>query len=99
MNFKITIIHIWNKLRLYLSLLLFAFYLVIGILFLFSDTWVDFLPDGRGIIGTALILFGILRFFLAYRRYRNKHKHIKLKSSENKKQIMEESQNAKIKVE
>lgn len=96
MNFKITIKHIWNKLRLYLSVLLFVFYLVIGILFLFTETWIGFLPEGRTLIGTVLILFGVLRLYISYRRYKNKHKHIKsLSSIKEKKQVREETENVK----
>ena len=41
-------------------------------MFLFTDTWIDLLPKGRSIIGIVLILFGSLRFYIAYRRYINK---------------------------
>jgi hypothetical protein len=67
----------WNKLRFYLSFLLLAFYLTIGFLFLFTDTWIDLLPQGRNTIGIGLILFGSLRFYIAYRRYINKLLRIK----------------------
>ena len=99
MNFKITIKHIWNKLRLYLSFLLFIFYLIIGILFLFTDTWVDFLSKGRVIIGIVLILFGIVRLYIAYRRYADKHKHIKIQHFKKKKELVKERQNVKIEPE
>lgn len=99
MHFKITIKHIWNKVRLYLSFLLFVFYLIIGILFLFTDTWIDFLPKGREIIGSVLILFGMLRLYIAFIRYRKKHTHIKTLSSNKKKQLMEEPQNVKTETE
>lgn len=95
MDFKITLKNIWNKLLLYLSFLLFVFYLVIGILFLFTDTWIHFLPEGREIIGSVLIFYGILRLYLAYRRYKNKHKHIKTLSPKKKKELTNESQNVK----
>lgn len=72
MSFRIKLKYSWNKLRFYLSFLLFAFYLTIGVMFLFTDTWIDLLPKGRGIIGSVLILFGALRFYVAYRRYINK---------------------------
>ena len=99
MNFKIDIKHIWNKLRLYLSFLLFIFYLVIGILFLFTDTWADFLSGGREIIGMVLILFGIVRLYIAYRRYADKLKHIKIQSFKQKKELVKERQNVKIEPE
>ncbi len=72
MSFRIKLKYSWNKLRFYLSFLLFAFYLTIGVMFLFTDTWIDLLPKGRVIIGSVLILFGTLRFYVAYRRYINK---------------------------
>lgn len=70
--------HFWNRLRFYLSFLLLGFYLTIGFLFLFTDTWQDLLPKGRSMIGLVIILFGILRFYVAYRRYINKLLRIKL---------------------
>jgi hypothetical protein len=72
MNSKINIKHGWNKLRFYLSFLLLLFYLIVGIVFLFSNVWADLLPKGRSIIGIVLILFGVLRFYIAYRRYKDK---------------------------
>lgn len=95
MNFKIILKNIWNKLRLYLSFLLFAFYLTIGILFLFTDTWSDFLPEGKEIVGLVLILFGILRLYVAFKRYQNKHKHIKTHFLQKNKPIPEKTQNEK----
>jgi hypothetical protein len=79
MSFKIIVKHSWNRLRFYLSFLLLAFYLFIGTLFLFTNTWIDLLPQGRIIIGITLILFGLLRFYVAYRRYIKKM--IRIKSS------------------
>ena len=64
--------HFWNHLRYYLSVVLLAFYLIIGILFLFTNTWIDFLPSGRIVIGIVLILFGALRFYIAFRRFTSK---------------------------
>jgi uncharacterized membrane-anchored protein len=78
MTFKIKLKYKWNKLRLYLSFLLLAFYLIIAYLFLFTDVWVDLLPKGRSIVGIVLFLYGALRFYIAYRRYINKS--IKIKS-------------------
>ncbi|MES2140271.1 MAG: hypothetical protein V4511_11240 [Bacteroidota bacterium] len=95
MDFRITIKHIWNKLRLYLSFMLFVFYLVIGILFLLTDTWINFLPEGREIIGTVLISYSVLRLLIAFRRYKKKHRHIKTLSPKKKKELTEESQNVK----
>jgi amino acid permease len=77
MSFKIKLKHNWNKIRLYLSFLLLAFYLTIAFLFLFSDIWADFIPKGRAVIGLILLLFGILRFYVAYRRYKNKNLTLK----------------------
>jgi hypothetical protein len=63
---------VWNRLRLYVSVFLLAFYIVVGGVFIFSDTWTDLLPSGRYVIGIVLILFGILRFYVAYKRYMHK---------------------------
>jgi cytochrome c biogenesis protein CcdA len=62
----------YNRLRFYSGFILLAFYLTVGILFLFTDVWADLLPKGRFLIGIILILWGILRFYVAYRRYINK---------------------------
>lgn len=88
MSIKVTIHHIWNKLRLYLSFLLLFFYLIVGFLFLFSDIWVNILPKGREIVGGILVLFGILRFYIAYGRYKNKHLKIQ-ELKEHKKKLKE----------
>ena len=77
MGFKIKVIFFWNKLRLYLSFLLLAFYLVIACLFLFTDVWIDFLRNGRAYVGIVLLLFGAFRFYIAYRRYLNKKRKLK----------------------
>jgi hypothetical protein len=69
----------WNKLRFYFSFLLLAFYMVVGGIFLFTDQWADLLPKGRYITGIILTLFGILRFYIAYKRYANKRLKIKEK--------------------
>lgn len=94
MSFKIKLHIVWNKIRLYLSFLLLVFYLIVGCLFLFSDIWVNILPQGRQVIGTVLVSFAALRFYIAYRRYRNKHHKIQLlkeqKANKNK------SENVKV---
>jgi cytochrome c biogenesis protein CcdA len=72
-------LHNWNKLRFYFSFLLLAFYLVVGGLFLFTNQWADLLPKGRYITGIILTLFGILRFYIAYKRYANRQLKIKEK--------------------
>ena len=73
MSFKST----YNKARYYSAYLLLGFYLVIGFIFIFTDVWADLLPKGRFTIGIILILFGLLRFYIAYRRYINKNDRIK----------------------
>ena len=78
MGFKIKLKYYSNKLRFYLSFLLLVFYTVISYMFLFTDVWADLLPKGRNVVGIVLFLFGILRFYIAYRRYINKS--IKIKS-------------------
>ena len=72
MKTKIKIKQGWNIFLFYFSFLLLFFYLILGFLFLFTNMWIDFLPKGRGLIGLFLVLFGILRFYIAYRRYKNK---------------------------
>lgn len=69
----------WNVFRFFFSFFLLAFYLVVGGLFLFTDIWADLLPKGRFITGIILTLFGLLRFYVAYRRYTIKKTKIKEK--------------------
>jgi hypothetical protein len=76
---------VWNKLRFYFSFILLVFYLVVGGMFLFTDQWSDLLPKGRYITGLILTLFGILRFYVAYKRYANKRLKI------NKKKLLKEN--------
>jgi hypothetical protein len=85
MSFKVIIVSIWNKLRLYLSFLLLVFYLIIGFLFLFSDIWAGILPKGREWIGAGLVAFAALRFYVAYRRYKSKYLKIQILKEERKK--------------
>jgi cytochrome c biogenesis protein CcdA len=66
-----------NNIRFYSSFLLLAFYIIVGILFLFTDTWEDLLPKSRFAIGIILILFGSIRFYIAFRRYLNKKDRLK----------------------
>jgi cytochrome c biogenesis protein CcdA len=80
--------YVWNKLRFYFSFLLLAFYLVVGGVFLFTNQWADLLPKGRYITGIILTLFGILRFYIAYRRYANKR--VKIKEKFLKKDVKQE---------
>ncbi len=95
MSFKKKLKHNWNKTRLYFSFLLLAFYLTIAFLFLFSDIWTDFISKGRVIIGLILILFGSLRFYVAYRRYNNKQNVINSKQ-ETQNRAVEIKQHATI---
>jgi hypothetical protein len=67
----------WNRMRFLFSFFLFAFYLIVGAIFLFTDKWSDLLPKGRHITGIILTLFGILRLYVAYRRYTTKSLKIK----------------------
>jgi hypothetical protein len=61
-----------NRFRFYLSFLLLGFYLTVGFVFLFTDVWADLVPKGRYLIGALLVLFGLLRFYIAYRRFSSK---------------------------
>jgi len=74
----------YNRLRLYWGFVILAFYLVVGFLFVFTDTWADLLPKSRFAIGIILILFGILRAYIGYRRYVSKARRIRLKEKETK---------------
>jgi hypothetical protein len=69
MKFKRSI----NRVRFYLSFLLLGFYLTVGFMFLFTEVWADLVPKGRYLIGLLLIVFGVLRFYVAYRRFDNKN--------------------------
>lgn len=71
--------HGWNRLRFYFSFFLLVFYILVGGVFLFTDRWADLLPKGRYITGIILTLFGILRFYVAYKRYTTKDVKIKEK--------------------
>jgi len=86
MSTKIIIKDTWNKIRFYFSFLLLAFYLLIAFLFLFSDVWIDMIPKGRIWIGSILLAFAALRFYVAYRRYKYKNRIIK-----NIKQVKEDN--------
>jgi len=76
MNKKFKIKRIINKTRFYFSFLFLAFYITIGFLFLFTETWSDLLPKARITIGLILILFGFFRFYVSYRRFSGKNKII-----------------------
>ncbi len=78
MSKKIKIKRIINKTRFSFTILVFAFYLVVGFLFLFTDLWSDLIPKARITIGLILIFFGLLRVFIAYYRYKNKNQKIEL---------------------
>lgn len=67
-----------NRARFYFSFLLLAFYLVVGFLFLFTEVWSDLLPKARFTIGIILVLFGVLRFYVSYRRFSGKKNKIEL---------------------
>ena len=69
----------WNRMRFFFSFFLLVFYLLVGGIFLFTDKWADLLPKGRHITGIILTLFGVLRFYIAYRRYATKNVKIKEK--------------------
>ncbi|MBL7883807.1 MAG: hypothetical protein JNL69_07040 [Bacteroidia bacterium] len=76
MNKKFKIKRLLNKTRFYFSFLFLAFYITIGFLFLFTDTWSDLLPKARITIGLTLVLFGLLRSYISYRRFSGKNKII-----------------------
>jgi hypothetical protein len=76
MSTSIKIKHGINHIRFYSSILVFLFYLVVAILFLFTNTWIDLVPNGRGTIALVLFLFGSFRFYIAFRRFNSKRLHI-----------------------
>lgn len=90
MSLKLRIKHFWNHFRLQLGFMLFAFYLYIGWLFLFTDEWIDFVPEYRSVIGGVLVLFGCLRFYQSYSRYKTKSE--KLAILKQAKKTLEETQ-------
>ena len=96
MSVKIILKNLWNKLLLQFSLALFAFYLVIGFLFLFSDVWIEIIPDNRDVVGYILVGFGIVRFYISYSRYKKKHLKIQVLKEEQK-NIQDELRNVKKK--
>ncbi len=84
MSGRIKIKKAWNHTRFYLSFLLLAFYLIVGSVFLFTEIWADLLPKGRTIAGLVIIGFGILRFYVAWRRFINKK--LRITTSQEKKE-------------
>lgn len=94
MNKKLKIMKAWNHARFYFTFLLLAFYFTISFLFLFTNTWIGFIPKGRGLIGLFLLVFGIVRFYVAYRRY--KQKQIAIQSLKEKRQLEKKKQIIKI---
>jgi len=67
-----------NTMRFYFTFLVVALYLVVGFLFLFTNVWADLIPKARIIIGLILMSFGMLRFYIAYKRYTTKKQKIEL---------------------
>jgi uncharacterized membrane protein YidH (DUF202 family) len=59
-----------------------GFYLTVGFVFLFTEVWADLVPKGRYMIGLLLVLFGLLRFYVAYRRFNGKRMIYRSKEEE-----------------
>lgn len=78
MSKKIKILSGWNAFRLVLGVLLLVFYLVVAFLFLFTDKWIDLIPDYRTLIGITILSFAAFRFYVSFYRY--KTKRIKLQT-------------------
>ena len=76
MSHKIKIKHGINIFRYSISFLFVAFYLTIAFLFLFTDAWIDLIPEKRAVIGLILLGFAALRFYVSFRRYRGKKARI-----------------------
>lgn len=98
MSFKVKLRYRWNKLRFYLSFLLLAFYLTLGGFLLFTDEWSSMLPKGRVWVGIILIVFGGIRFYIAYRRFINKRLKIRNKTESKLENSAEEKLNDSINV-
>lgn len=92
MSKKIKIMKAWNSVRFYFTFLLLAFYFTISFLFLFTNAWIGFIPKGRVIIGLFLFVFGVVRFYVAYRRY--KQKQLSIQFLKEKKTLQNEKQSA-----
>lgn len=78
-----TVSKIINNTRFLFTSAVVLLYFVIGVLFLFTNVWSDLLPQARAAIGSILILFGALRFYIAYRRYGTKKIKITQKAQKN----------------
>lgn len=72
----VTFKKIVNKTRFSFTTLVVLLYFVVGFLFLFTEVWSDLLPNARNTIGIVLVLFGALRFYIAYKRYASKNQKI-----------------------
>jgi TRAP-type C4-dicarboxylate transport system permease small subunit len=88
----------WSRLRFYLSFLLLAFYISLGCMLIFTDEWSTMLPKARIWVGIILILFGCLRFYIAYRRYVNRIIRMKMKKEPEITTDKEEQSNDSINV-
>ena len=63
---------------------------------MFTETWSNFLEKGRVLVGLAFVLFGALRLYIAYRRYKSKHKKIIIQSVKKENKSIKEPQNDTI---
>jgi hypothetical protein len=77
MSKRIRVRHFWNHTRYYASYLLLALYIIVAFLFLFTNTWIDFIPSYRITIGVTFLVFSALRFYVAYTRFNRKKELLK----------------------
>ncbi len=61
-----------NKIRYYSSFIMAAIYLVIGLLFLFSDTAINTFPNYRLQFSTALLVYGSFRLYSTIKKIKQK---------------------------
>jgi cytochrome c biogenesis protein CcdA len=78
-----------NNMRFYFTFLVVVLYLIVGFLFLFTDVWSDLIPKARIVIGLVLMSFGLLRFYIAYKRYNTKKEKIKLLTLKSEKNVQQ----------
>jgi len=87
MSSKYNIKRFVNNTRFYFTFLVVALYLVIGFLFLFTNVWSDLIPKARIAIGLILMVFGVLRFYIAYKRYNTKKQKINVLTTKSEKNV------------
>jgi hypothetical protein len=57
-----------NKMILYFSNLMIVFYLIAGIMLLFTKIAIEFFPSNRIGFGLFLVVYGLFRAYINYRK-------------------------------